>query len=1287
MTTAALIEALDAAGLDVHGEAVLDALWLSSLGRTLSLGDPPAPRLPKVVDHYNKPNEPDLVAIDPLPPISEDPQKDGFADKKMPDAVDAADLFDQGEIGPEDRTLPAASVLLPSARALSERLPLLRALRPFRQLVPSACAVELDEERTAELTAEIHAGDADAIFAVLRPRYERRYEAHVVVEDEPAMALWEAPAREFAQLLRDAGAFRLVRSWRLRLDDELPGNLAKAQLETPAGGLFSPGMLGHAGQLMFFLSPGRSLRWVDGTFARLFESWSSASVALLHLRSRDRWADTLLGEPQGLAHTLQPGSANRALEVEPFWWRSAPDPSEPRVVKLPAIPLEAEALGQWARMQMGLGRQAETFLLDAADTLEPEEEAQLAPEAIDIGRALAELRETSDQAYDLAILLSNAPFTLPVARLVQEVAHGGSTDFSVLADLMLSGIVVARNSQMVKSREQTYFEVRDTARLLLLRSLRGADADNLVSSLEGRISRHLQEIDGRAESFSALMAHPDGIRRLPDWARPFAHFLSALKHRRVGAAPSRTWQSDMEDLRDSTIGRLARLAAADVALSRQVVDPALWPAVDNPRFIMQSTGGELRFVPAVAGYLRERLAAAQFLGLDILWVDDNPDNNASFIPLLAEGGATTVELALSTEEGLADPEITKYDIILSDMSRNGDDRAGYTLLQGLRERGILTPVLFFAGYTMSSPDRRAEAIAAGAFGATNNTNELFYLVDRAARSIVFRPQKPAEPIIALRALGNIPRGEFCTLEEIYREVERSDKIRNAAIVGSLLFFRPEGQRSWLVATSEQLAFILDDPKTREEGALLRRVSDLTAALPVSASVDANGVATAGFGRSEPRWYYSSALFETPAAMEAAVLELLEKARPGIKGAPSGRQDLSSERGKAQAALRNIGIECVDEVALDIIIEAAKLDPPKSIAEAISLSRLFRGAFTVGDRMEEDSASQALASFASALKTPRWTPVRDQLLSEFRARGVGPAMARLYKAEFSANTRKALQRATKGEASGGLLRSDSIVDALLMPDTEYRSSRLYKTIADVSQLKSDVEQLSASNPSSSPLGEHPGNVFGASPTNFSRAVRKGLGYHATYSFAVPIVLGTVGVLEDDVFRPIGHINEIIPEFRADTEISRATDLSFELNGKTRTGPDSSRVSVTFSRRNGILLYLSGCRSSSFVDMSAFTRLLIERFQDGSWKKNWHVVTQAIEADSTTILISGTANSSAGFQLDGGRPRRQPTLSGDVTVSRSKGLAISVVATPGLTPLFRLVRIRRRFLGEPQLEMVA
>ena len=67
----------------------------------------------------------------------------------------------------------------------------------------------------------------------------------------------------------------------------------------------------------------------------------------------------------------------------------------------------------------------------------------------------------------------------------------------------------------------------------------------------------------------------------------------------------------------------------------------------------------------------------------VLWVDDRPDNNISERRAM-EAYNLSFDLAKSTGEALAKLGKKRYDLIISDMSRPPDARAGYTLLQTLR---------------------------------------------------------------------------------------------------------------------------------------------------------------------------------------------------------------------------------------------------------------------------------------------------------------------------------------------------------------------------------------------------------------------------------------------------------------------------------------------------------------------------------------------------------------------------------------------------------------------------
>jgi CheY-like chemotaxis protein len=120
----------------------------------------------------------------------------------------------------------------------------------------------------------------------------------------------------------------------------------------------------------------------------------------------------------------------------------------------------------------------------------------------------------------------------------------------------------------------------------------------------------------------------------------------------------------------------------------------------------------------------------------VLWVDDVPDNNRHERAAL-EALGISIDLSTSTRDALSEVEAHgPYDLIISDMGRPPDPRAGYTLLDALRSRGDFTPFVIYAG----SRDQRHfdEAVSHGALGSTNRPTELIEMVSNALRAAARR---------------------------------------------------------------------------------------------------------------------------------------------------------------------------------------------------------------------------------------------------------------------------------------------------------------------------------------------------------------------------------------------------------------------------------------------------------------------------------------------------------------------------------------------------------------------
>lgn len=91
---------------------------------------------------------------------------------------------------------------------------------------------------------------------------------------------------------------------------------------------------------------------------------------------------------------------------------------------------------------------------------------------------------------------------------------------------------------------------------------------------------------------------------------------------------------------------------------------------------------------------RAERASPVLRGAQILWVDDHPDNNLHERRLLRSLGVF-VDLARSTEEAISMLANTRYDMVISDMERDGIQDEGVKFLLRARSLGLHRPTVFY----------------------------------------------------------------------------------------------------------------------------------------------------------------------------------------------------------------------------------------------------------------------------------------------------------------------------------------------------------------------------------------------------------------------------------------------------------------------------------------------------------------------------------------------------------------------------------------------------------------
>jgi CheY-like chemotaxis protein len=117
---------------------------------------------------------------------------------------------------------------------------------------------------------------------------------------------------------------------------------------------------------------------------------------------------------------------------------------------------------------------------------------------------------------------------------------------------------------------------------------------------------------------------------------------------------------------------------------------------------------------------RAELASEVVKGARILWIDDLPENNHNEYRLLTALGAD-VRQVRSTREGLAALAQGSWDLILSDMDRDGKPDAGLQMLAHLPSGS--PPVVFYVGRV-----DKGRQVPLGAFGIADLPEPLLHLV-------------------------------------------------------------------------------------------------------------------------------------------------------------------------------------------------------------------------------------------------------------------------------------------------------------------------------------------------------------------------------------------------------------------------------------------------------------------------------------------------------------------------------------------------------------------------------
>lgn len=364
-----------------------------------------------------------------------------------------------------------------------------------------------------------------------------RWDALVVVDTHPSMAVWRDTTDRFLATLRQAGVFAQVEVRQLDTDVEEPADL---ELRATVGGpVTAPAGLLAGQRVVLVLTDGTGTAWHTGAVQAVLQEWGRAlPVAVVHLLPQLQWYRTGVRPRRVRLRPPGPGAANALLD----WESHAPVPDvldEPAAgpddddgpeqaagpVPVPVLEFDPQWFTAWVNLVTGSASQLPAVL---AAPWQPEVVAAPAEPVVTARTRVSEFTSwATPTALTLATHLAAAPLNLPVMQAVRrELVRRADT--SHLSEVLNSGLLrpVAAQEAGPTGTDEVAFEFHRGVREELLAVGRRADAVRVLRVVDECLGPTVPAVRG----LSQVVDDPDAapVQEVTPESEPFVQVERAV---------------------------------------------------------------------------------------------------------------------------------------------------------------------------------------------------------------------------------------------------------------------------------------------------------------------------------------------------------------------------------------------------------------------------------------------------------------------------------------------------------------------------------------------------------------------------------------------------------------------------------------------------------------------------------------------------------------------------------------------------------------------------------------
>jgi hypothetical protein len=204
--------------------------------------------------------------------------------------------------------------------------------------------------------------------------------------------------------------------------------------------------------------------------------------------------------------------------------------------------------------------------------------------------------------------------------------------------------------------------------------------------------------------------------------------------------------------------------------------------------------------------------------------------------------------------------------------------------------------------------------------------------------------------------------------------------------------------------------------------------------------------------------------------------------------------------------------------------------------------------------------------------------------------------------------------------------------------------------------------------------------------YTKEMFQKFGYMATWTPGVQFELGDVGVVKDRLFTRITSLKNLGIDFKTREDKTEETQkhsssgsvsILFKAAGKAPAVGSvltqaEAGFTIDFKKSKSTVYEAVGCVAPMIDDQVAVGKRILEMYQQGTWNKDWAVITELVQAKSATVLISNSSSSKIELSASGtftGGAASLADVNAKLEMAFSKDMMTTLISQAGLTPLFK------------------